>query len=183
MLKTLNVPMLVRNLFFMLVAVLCCDAQAELIGNIECGNNKSSGETIVCDYTIIGNKYKKLFDLQFSDDRSKDIAVELRSKISECDALQCVEALIDQQTALPVDITTSSTPIKPAEKTVSVLPELSTRQVEEFLPPILVPDEKSGVDVRGLLVYVPLAVIIVGIIFKFLSGNSLLSRDHVQNSV
>lgn len=76
--------------------------QAETIGGIKCGSDNSTGERVVCDYAIIGYKYQKLFDAQFSNRRNVDIETEVRKNIAACDGLHCVEEVIDKQMASPV---------------------------------------------------------------------------------
>jgi|GEM_PF-5846130 len=168
MLKAINFKLdLAKTTLAVLTTVIFPVAHADSIGNINCGNEIRQGEQIVCDYAIIGNKYKKLFDSQFSNGRNADLAVDVHREVSECGNLQCVEAVIDRQMASPINDQAQMESTK-SDDGASVAPVTAndSRSVEQNPLTSVTNEEPKKFDRLDLASYAVLAFAIVWILIK-----------------
>lgn len=94
-----------------LAMTLASPSHANTVGNITCGPDNSPGERVVCDYAIIGLKYQRLIDSQFSNGRRPDVEAEVKKNVAACEDLHCVEVIIDSQMASPVVEQTTVAPL------------------------------------------------------------------------
>ncbi len=142
-------------------------AHANLIGNIKCGPENIGGEHIVCDYAIIGFKYQKLFDSQFSNGRSSDIEIKVQKDVVSCDSLQCVEAVIDSHMSTPAAEAVKKAPlpvITNSDKT-SVIPDTKSNSSSSVNAPAI-----SGVSKQSpfgaILFLLCLVALLFWIVFR-----------------
>lgn len=103
-------------------------SHANTIGNITCGSDNPAGERVVCDYSIIGYKYQRLYDSQFRTGRNPDIEAKVQQEVAACDGLQCVEAVIDKQIAVPAaePVKTASLPAVTQMEKSGITPEATS---------------------------------------------------------